>query len=71
MKPAPMAAVLSLSGVAGVLAMKVFGVPAGIAVMLVVGAMAGSVSGLIIAYLRTSPLVVTLGMLSIAQATAR
>jgi ribose/xylose/arabinose/galactoside ABC-type transport system permease subunit len=65
-----MAAVLSLAGVAGVLAMKAFGVPAGIAVMLIVGALAGSVSGVIIAYLRTSPLVVTLGMLSIAQATA-
>jgi ribose transport system permease protein len=65
-----LAAVLSLSGVAGVLVMKSFGIPAGIAAMLIVGAIAGSVSGFIIAYLRTTPLVVTLGMLSIAQAIA-
>lgn len=65
-----MAAVMSLAGVAGVLVMKAFGVPAGITVMLLVGAAAGTVSGFIIAYLRTTPLVVTLGMLSIAQATA-
>lgn len=65
-----MAAVLSLAGVAGVLAMKMFGVPVGILVMLFVGAAAGTVSGFIIAYLRTTPLVVTLGMLSIAQAIA-
>lgn len=65
-----LAAVLSLAGVAGVLAMKAFGLPTGIAVMLLVGAAAGTVSGFIIAYLKTTPLVVTLGMLSIAQATA-
>lgn len=65
-----MAAVMSLAGVVGVLAMKTLGVPAGIAVMLLTGALVGSVSGFIIAYLRTTPLVVTLGMLSIAQAIA-
>lgn len=65
-----MAAVLSLSGVVGVLAMKMFGIPAGIAVMLITGGVVGTISGFIIAYLRTTPLVVTLGMLSIAQATA-
>ncbi len=65
-----MAAVLSLAGVAGVLTMKMFGVPAGIAVMLLVGAAAGTFSGFIVAYLKTSSLVVTLGMLSIAQAIA-
>lgn len=65
-----MAAVLSLAGVAGVLVMKMFGVPLGILTMLLVGASAGTVSGFIIAYLRTTPLVVTLGMLSIAQAIA-
>lgn len=64
------AAVLSLSGVAGVLVMQEFGVPAGIAVMLVTGFAAGTVSGGIIAYFRTTPLIVTLGMLSIAQAFA-
>ena len=65
-----MAAVLSLAGVAGVIVMKMFGVPAGILAMLLAGAAAGTVSGFIIAYLRTTPLVVTLGMLSIAQAIA-
>jgi ribose transport system permease protein len=64
------AAVLSLSGVAGVLVMQDFGVPAGIVVMLLTGLVAGTVSGGIIAYLRTTPLIVTLGMLSIAQAFA-
>ena len=65
-----LAAVMSLAGVAGVLVMKSFGLPAGLAAMLLVGAAAGTVSGFIIAYLRTTPLVVTLGMLSIAQASA-
>lgn len=65
-----MAAVMSLAGVVGVMAMKAFGIPAGIALMLLTGAAAGSVSGFIIAYLRTTPLVVTLGMLSVAQALA-
>ncbi|WP_407713727.1 ABC transporter permease [Comamonas testosteroni] len=65
-----MAAVMSLAGVVGVLVMKTLGVPAGIAVMLLTGSLVGSVSGFIIAYLKTTPLVVTLGMLSIAQAIA-
>lgn len=65
-----MAAVMSLAGVVGVLAMKTLGVPAGIAMMLLTGAFVGTLSGFIIAYLKTTPLVVTLGMLSIAQATA-
>jgi ribose/xylose/arabinose/galactoside ABC-type transport system permease subunit len=65
-----MAAVLSLSGVLGVIAMQAFGVPAGVAVMLLTGAIVGTFSGFIIAYLRTTPLVVTLGTLSISQALA-
>jgi ribose/xylose/arabinose/galactoside ABC-type transport system permease subunit len=65
-----LAAVLSLSGVAGVLVMESHGIPAGIAVMLATGMITGTVSGFIIAYFRTTPLVVTLGMLSIAQALA-
>jgi len=65
-----LAAVMSLAGVAGVFVMKMLGMPAGISVMLLVGATAGTVSGFIIGYLRTTPLVVTLGMLSIAQAIA-
>ena len=38
--------------------------------MLAVGVSVGAVSGFIIAYLRTTPLVVTLGMLSVAQGLA-
>ena len=65
-----LAAVMSLSGVVGVLVMKQSGIVAGILAMLAVGSAAGLVSGLIIAYLRTTPLVVTLGMLSVTQACA-
>jgi ribose/xylose/arabinose/galactoside ABC-type transport system permease subunit len=65
-----MAAVLSVSGVVGMLAMKEYGTIAGIAVMLISGVTAGAISGYVIAYLRTTPLVVTLGMLSVAQAVA-
>jgi ribose/xylose/arabinose/galactoside ABC-type transport system permease subunit len=65
-----LAAVLSLSGVLGVLAMQQFGTAIGIAVMLLTGAGAGLVSGFVIAYFRTTPLVVTLGMLSVTQALA-
>lgn len=65
-----LAAVMSLSGVVGVLTMDAYGPAAGIAAMLVVGTVAGSISGLLIAWFRASPLVVTLGMLSIAQGLA-
>ncbi|KCV62990.1 branched-chain amino acid ABC transporter, permease protein [Bordetella bronchiseptica 99-R-0433] len=65
-----MSSVLSLAGVAGVLAMPAWGIPAGLAVMLAVGLAAGVVSGFIIARFRTTPLVVTLGMLSVTQAIA-
>lgn len=65
-----LAAVMSLSGVLGVLAMAQWGIAAGIAVMIVTGCVLGAVSGGIIAYLRTTPLVVTLGMLSVAQGLA-
>lgn len=65
-----LAAVMSMSGVAGILVMKQFGIVAGIGAMLVIGTTVGYVSGLIIAYFRTTPLVVTLGMLSVAQACA-
>lgn len=64
------AAVMSLAGVAGILTMADHGVAAGIAVMLATGAAAGLVNGLVIAYLRATPLIVTLGMMSIAQAIA-
>ena len=65
-----LAAVMSLAGVAGVLVMQQYGVAPGIAVMIVTGMATGAVTGTIIAYLRTTPLVVTLGMLSVAQALA-
>ena len=65
-----LAAVMSLAGVAGVLVMQQYGVAPGIAVMIVTGMTTGAVTGGIIAYLRTTPLVVTLGMLSVAQALA-
>ena len=65
-----LAAVMSLAGVAGVLVMQQYGVAPGIVVMLVTGAAVGAVTGFIIAYLKTTPLVVTLGMLSVAQACA-
>jgi ribose/xylose/arabinose/galactoside ABC-type transport system permease subunit len=65
-----LAAVMSLSGVAGTLAMKHSGIAAGISLMIAIGIVAGLLSGAIIAYFRTTPLVVTLGMLSVAQAGA-
>ncbi|MFU1983957.1 ABC transporter permease [Bordetella hinzii] len=65
-----LAAVMSLAGVLGVLAMEPYGPAAGMAVMLATGLAVGSVSGAIIACFRVSPLVVTLGILSVAQAIA-
>ncbi len=65
-----LAAVMSLAGVLGVLTMAEYGAAAGLVVMLLTGVVMGSISGFVIAYFRTSPLVVTLGMLSVAQALA-
>ncbi len=65
-----MASVLSLAGVAGVLVMQTHGVMPGIAVMLIIGLVTGAFSGVIIGFFQTSPLIVTLGMMSIAQALA-
>src|SRR5690606_30409239 len=65
-----MGAVLSLAGVVGALIMQDAGVAAGVSAMLVTGVLVGALNGFIIAYLQTSPLVVTLGMLSVAQAIA-
>lgn len=64
------AAVMSLAGVAGILSMPAYGVAAGIAVMMLTGLAVGLASGFTIAYLRTTPLIVTLGMMSISQAIA-
>lgn len=63
-------AILSLAGVVGALVMQQFGIVPGIVAMLLVGCLAGLLNGLIISVLRTSALVVTLGMMSIAQALA-
>lgn len=65
-----LAAIISLCGVGGVLTMNRFGIASGIGCMLLIGVGTGLVSGSIIAYFRTTPLVVTLGMLSVAQACA-
>jgi ribose/xylose/arabinose/galactoside ABC-type transport system permease subunit len=65
-----LAAIISLCGVGGILTMNRFGIASGIGCMLLIGAGTGLASGSIIAYFRTTPLVVTLGMLSIAQACA-
>ena len=65
-----LASVMSLAGVVGALAMQQWGVPVGIAAMVTTGLLTGSISGTIIAYLKTTPLIVTLGMMSITQAVA-
>ncbi len=65
-----LSSVMSLAGVAGLLVMQHYGIAPGIVVMLATGIVTGLVSGFIIAYFRTTPLVVTLGMLSVAQAIA-
>mgnify|MGYP001289306485 CR=1 FL=1 len=64
------AAVMSLAGVVGILIMPEYGMVAGIAAMILTGLLGGLANGLLIGYLRTTPLIVTLGMLSIAQALA-
>lgn len=65
-----LASVMSLSGVAGILAVPHLGVAGGVALMVLTGTVSGLVSGAVIAYLVTTPLIVTLGMLSITQAIA-
>ncbi len=65
-----MSSVLSLSGVAGVLAMGSLGVVGGTVLMLLVGSACGLASGLLIACLGTNPLIITLAMLSLTQAIA-
>jgi ribose/xylose/arabinose/galactoside ABC-type transport system permease subunit len=64
------AAVMSLAGVAGIMAIPHVGIVGCVATMLLTGALAGLASGFIIAYFKTTPLIVTLGMTSIAQAIA-
>lgn len=64
------AAVMSVAGIAGILVMNEYGIAAGVVTMILTGALAGAANGAVIAYFRASPLIVTLGMLSIAQAIA-
>ncbi|MEF3089073.1 ABC transporter permease [Raoultella scottii] len=61
---------MSLAGVAGVMVMNHAGIPAGLLVMVLVGSLTGAASGVLISFFNTSPLVITLGMLSVAQAFA-
>ena len=65
-----LSSVLSLAGVGGVLAMATLGVQGGVVLMPLIGLCCGLASGGIIAYLGTSPLIVTLAMLSVTQAVA-
>jgi ribose transport system permease protein len=65
-----MAAVMSVSGIAGILAVKYVGVWGGVAVMAIVGAATGTFTGFLIAYQRTSPFIITLGMASVVTAIA-
>ncbi|MBP2293247.1 ABC transporter permease [Azospirillum rugosum] len=64
------AANLALSGVYGILVMNEFGVVAGVLAMLLSGTAVGFVNGFIITRFQVSPLIVTLGMLSVCQGLA-
>jgi ribose transport system permease protein len=64
------AAVMALSGVCGVLAMGALGLYGGLAVMLIVGCAIGLINGWFVVAVRVSPLIVTLGMLSVAKGIA-
>ena len=65
-----LAACLALSGVYGIQMMNEFGLLAGILTMLVTGVVVGTVNGTIITRFNVSPLVVTLGTLSICRGLA-
>lgn len=65
-----LAAVLALSGVVGVMVMNEYGVIAGLLAMVFTGAVFGTLNGLIIARFKVSPLIVTLGMLSVCKGIA-
>jgi len=65
-----MAAVMSVSGIVGILAVPYVGVWGCVIVMALVGSFIGLITGYIIAYQRTSPFIVTLGMASVATAIA-
>ena len=64
------ASVLAFAGVVGVLVIPDVGIGGGLALMVVTGAFVGLINGLIITRFRVSPLIVTLGMLSVAKGLA-
>lgn len=64
------ASVLALAGVVGVLVIPEFGIVGGLLAMLVTGILVGLLNGLIITRFRVSPLIVTLGILSVAKGLA-
>jgi len=64
------ASVLAFAGVVGVLVMPDVGIGVGLLLMVVTGIFVGLINGLIITRFRVSPLIVTLGMLSVAKGLA-
>ena len=64
------ASVLAFAGVVGVLVIPDVGIGGGLILMVVTGAFVGLINGLIITRFRVSPLIVTLGMLSVAKGLA-
>lgn len=61
---------VSAAGVVGVLAMPIVGVPVGIGIIVLMGGIIGLINGYLIGYIKLSPLIVTLGMMSIASGFA-
>jgi ribose transport system permease protein len=61
------ASVMAFAGVVGMIAMPHVGIAGGVAIMVLTGTVIGFVNGAIVVSFRVSPLIVTLGMLSIAK----
>jgi ribose transport system permease protein len=64
------AAVMAFASVCGVLAMPYLGLGGGLVVMVLVGLVTGTFSGLFVTSFKVSPLIVTLGVLSICRGLA-
>ena len=64
------AAVMALAGVCGILVTPEFGLFGALVTMLVIGVGAGLMTGTIVVAFRVSPLIVTLGMMSVAKGVA-
>jgi ribose transport system permease protein len=58
---------MAFAGVVGMIAMPHVGIAGGVAIMVLTGTVIGFVNGAIVVSFRVSPLIVTLGMLSIAK----